>query len=155
MIALIWKEWRENFKWIPLPGLVILLVFYIDKPDEPMLRPTDAYFFCLTAVVFGAALGFVQVFFEAHGDKRSILMHRPMSPSRIFLAKAARRHRALRAGFGDSFRVAGKLVGDAREHAGGAVPVADEPSLAGGYSLGSGLLLRRDADGAAQRALVR
>jgi len=47
MKALILKEWRENFKWVPLPGLVILLVFYIDKPDEPMLGVTDAYFFCL------------------------------------------------------------------------------------------------------------
>src|SRR5260370_10619192 len=87
MKALIWKEWRENLKWVPLPGLVILLVFLIDKPDEPMLGVTDAYFFCLTAVVFGAALGFLQVFFEAHGDKHSILLHRPLSPSRIFLAK--------------------------------------------------------------------
>ena len=35
-----------------------------------------------------ALLGFVQVFFEATGDKRSLLLHRPLSPSRIFLAKA-------------------------------------------------------------------
>jgi hypothetical protein len=88
MRSLIWKEWRENLKWVPLPGLVILLVFLIDKPTEPMLPTADAYYFCLIAVVFGAALGFVQIFFEAHGDKRSILLHRPMSPSRIFLAKA-------------------------------------------------------------------
>jgi hypothetical protein len=88
MKALIWKEWRENLKWIPLPGLVILLVFLIDKPDEPMFDLTDSYFFCLTAVGFGAALGFVQIFFEAQGDKRSLLVHRPLSPTRIFLAKA-------------------------------------------------------------------
>jgi hypothetical protein len=88
MKALIWKELRENIKWIPLPGLVILLVFLIDKPDEPMPDLMDTYFFSLTAVVFGAALGFVQVVFEAHGDKRSLLLHRPLSPSRIFLAKA-------------------------------------------------------------------
>jgi len=88
MKALIWKEWRENLKWVPVPGLVILLVFFIDKPDEPMHYVTDAYYFCLTAVVFGAALGFLQVFFESHGDKRSLLLHRPISRSRIFLAKA-------------------------------------------------------------------
>jgi hypothetical protein len=88
MRSLIWKELRENIKWVPLPGLVILLVFLIDKPDEPMLDVTDSYFFCLTAVAFGAALGFLQIFFEAHGDKRSLLLHRPLSPSRIFLAKA-------------------------------------------------------------------
>jgi hypothetical protein len=88
MKSIIWKEFRENLKWLPLPGLVILLVFLIDKPDEPMLDPMDTYFFCLTAVVFGAALGFMQVFFEAHGDKRSLLLHRPLSLSGIFLAKA-------------------------------------------------------------------
>ncbi len=88
MKALILKEWRENLKWVPLPGLVILLVFLIDKPDQPMPAATDAYYLCLTAVVFGAALGFLQIFFEAHGDKRSLLLHRPISRSRIFLAKA-------------------------------------------------------------------
>src|SRR5438477_13128891 len=87
MKSLIWKELRENIKWLPLPGLVILVVFLIDKPGEPILPATDAYFFCLTAVVFGAALGFVQMFSESHGDKRSLLLHRPLAPSRIFLAK--------------------------------------------------------------------
>src|SRR6516162_1969600 len=88
MKSLIWKELRENLKWVPLPGLVILLVFFIDKPEEPMPDTTASYFFALTAVAFGAALGFVQIFFEAHGDKRSVLMHRPLNPSLIFFSKA-------------------------------------------------------------------
>src|SRR5438132_5517697 len=88
MKALIWKEWLENLKWVPLPGLVILLVFFIDKPLLPMPDVTQAFFYGLTAIVFGAALGFVQISFESHGDKRSLLLHRPLSPSRIFLAKA-------------------------------------------------------------------
>lgn len=88
MKALIWKELRENLKWVPLPGLVILLVFCIDKPEEPTPDTTASFFFALIAVAFGAALGFVQVFFEGHGDKRSLLLHRPLSPSLIFLSKA-------------------------------------------------------------------
>ena len=88
MKALIWKEWRENLKWVALPGLVILMVFLIDSPDEPMPDVTGAYLFGLTAAVFGAGLGFLQLFFESHGDKRSLLLHRPLSPSRIFLGKA-------------------------------------------------------------------
>ncbi len=87
MKALIWKELRENLKWVPLPGLAILLIFLIDNPDEPMLDVTGAFFFCLTAVAFAAALGFLQTFFEGHGDKRSLLLHRPLSHSRIFLAR--------------------------------------------------------------------
>ena len=88
MKALIFKEWREHLKWVPLPALVILLVFSIEHPVEPMSGVTEAYYYCLTAVGFGAALGFLQIVFEAHGDKRSLLLHRPLYPSRIFLAKA-------------------------------------------------------------------
>ncbi len=62
--ALIWKECHENVKWIPLPSLMILLVFLLDKPDQAMPDVTGAFFYCLTAVGFGAALGFVQIFFE-------------------------------------------------------------------------------------------
>ena len=87
MKSLIWKEWRENLRWIPLPSLVILLVTLISRPLTPMPDVTGAYFFCVIAVVFGAALGFLQIFFEAYGDQRSLLLHRPISRSRIFLAK--------------------------------------------------------------------
>ena len=89
MRSLIWKELRENLKWVPLPGLVTLLVFFLYKPTTPMPDVSGSYFLCLTAVVFGAALGFLQLIFEAHGDKRSLLLHRPLSRSRIFLAKAS------------------------------------------------------------------
>ncbi len=76
-------------------------------------------------------------------------MHRPLGPLRIFLGKGACRRRPLRAGARDSFRVFGMLVRDAGKSA-GAVPLADGPSLAGGHSLGPGLLLRGDAHGPAQ-----
>ena len=35
MKALILKEWREHLKWVPLPGLVILLVFSIENTAVP------------------------------------------------------------------------------------------------------------------------
>lgn len=88
MKELIRKEWRESVKWVPLPGLVVLLVFLIDRPDEPMPDLTEAFLFALTAATFGAALGFLQVFSDAHADRRSLLLHRPIARSRIFLAKA-------------------------------------------------------------------
>ena len=88
MKALIWKEWSENLKWVPLPGLVILIVFLIARPFMPMPGVTQAFFNALVAVGFAAALGFVQIYSEGQGDKRSLLLHRPLSPSRIFLAKA-------------------------------------------------------------------
>jgi hypothetical protein len=88
MKALIWKEWLEHIKWVPLPGLAILLVFLIDKPMTPMPDVTQAFFYALTAIIFGAGLGFLQIFLDGQGDKRSLLLHRPLGSSGIFVAKA-------------------------------------------------------------------
>src|SRR5215472_14376012 len=87
MRSLLWKEWRENVKWVPLPTLVILGPTALFGAYE--LVDVGALFYVgLVAAVFGAALGFVQVFFESSGDKRSLLLHRPLTRSQIFLAKA-------------------------------------------------------------------
>jgi hypothetical protein len=86
MKSLIWKEWRENVKWTALPALLILgpigLLGLLPLMDEAFL-----VFAGLVSSVYGAALGFVQVYFESSGDKRSLLLHRPLSSSRIFLGK--------------------------------------------------------------------
>jgi hypothetical protein len=88
MKSLIWKEWRENLKWAVLPSLVILLpMLLLGGPNEAMPGVSGAFLFYLIAAVFGAALGFVQVFFESRGDHRAILLHRPLSRSRIFVSK--------------------------------------------------------------------
>jgi hypothetical protein len=88
MKSLIWKEWRENFKWAVLPVLLLGGLMLLLGP--PSLMNYGALLICgLIAAVFGAVLGFLQVFPESHGDKRSLLLHRPLSASRIFLGKAA------------------------------------------------------------------
>jgi hypothetical protein len=87
MKSLIWKEWRENFKWAILPVLLLGGLMLLLGP--PSLMNYGALLICgLIAAVFGAVLGFLQVFPEAHGDKRSLLLHRPLRPSQIFLGKA-------------------------------------------------------------------
>jgi hypothetical protein len=88
MKVLIWKEFRENLKWAGLPILLFLLpLLLLGGPDKP---PAGMHLigFHVTAALFGAGLGFVQVFFESRGDKRSLLLHRPISHSQIFLGKA-------------------------------------------------------------------
>jgi hypothetical protein len=86
MKALIWKEWRENIKWTVLPTLVILsLIGLLGMP--PLMDEGALFIVGLTAAAFGSALGFLQVFFESSGDKRSLLLHRPLSSSQIFLGK--------------------------------------------------------------------
>ena len=88
MRSLLWKEFRENLKWAGLPALLVLVpTALLGGPQEPMFGGGGMLLF-LIAAVFGAALGFLQFFFEARGDHRSLLLHRPLSPSRIFLGKA-------------------------------------------------------------------
>jgi hypothetical protein len=87
MKALIGKEFRENFKWVALPSLLILGPMGL--MGVPSLMDADYLFYVsLVAALFAAMLGFLQVFSEARGDKRSLLLHRPMARSRIFQGKA-------------------------------------------------------------------
>jgi hypothetical protein len=87
MRSLIWKEWRENLKWVAVPSILLLgpMIFF----GVPMLLEEKYLaYVSLVAALSGASLGFLQVFAEARGDKRSILMHRPLTPSQIYLGKA-------------------------------------------------------------------
>src|SRR5262249_4111560 len=88
MKPLIWKECLEHFKWVGLPALLILLPMVLSGgPGEPMFGTGATFFLALIAGGFGAVLGFLQVYFESRGDQRALLLHRPLSRSRIFLAK--------------------------------------------------------------------
>jgi hypothetical protein len=88
MRSLLWKECHANLKWAVLPSLLLLVpMVLLGGPDEP---PTGDHLlgWHVVAAGFGAVLGFLQVFFEARGDPRALLLHRPLGPSRIFLGKA-------------------------------------------------------------------
>ncbi len=88
MKALIWKEFRENLKWAVLPAVPVLgLMAMFGAP--PLLERVVLFYVSLVAAAFGAGLGFLQVFFESSGDKRSLLLHRPLSGTQIFLAKVS------------------------------------------------------------------
>jgi hypothetical protein len=88
MKALIWKECQANLKWAVVPSLLIFVpVVLLGGPGTPP-NGTDLAGFHILAAVFGAVLGFLQVFFESRGDQRALLLHRPLSRSRIFLGKA-------------------------------------------------------------------
>jgi hypothetical protein len=90
MRSLIWKECHENLKWVALPTLLIVgpNAFFGFHPP-PLMDEGFLLYVSVVAALFGAVLGFLQVFFESGGDKRSLLLHRPLSRSRIFLGKAA------------------------------------------------------------------
>jgi hypothetical protein len=86
MKSLIRKEWRENVKWAALPALLILGPVALFGAS-PLMDLGRLFYVSLVAALFGAVLGFLQVFPESRGDKRSLLLHRPLSRSRIFLGK--------------------------------------------------------------------
>lgn len=86
MKALLWKEFQENLKWAVLPVVLIFGIFALGSVP-PLLKQDPLMALSAIAAVFGAALGFLQVFFEARGDRRALLLHRPVSHSQVFLAK--------------------------------------------------------------------
>jgi hypothetical protein len=86
MRSLIWKECHENLKWAIVAALMLGGIVFLARP--PLMDPALLLFLSPVAAVFGAALGFLQVCFESTGDKRSLLLHRPISRSRIFVGKA-------------------------------------------------------------------
>jgi hypothetical protein len=86
MKSLIWKEWREHFKWAALPTLLTLGPMGL-MGVPPLMTSEYLFYVHLVAALFGAFLGYLQVIAESHGDKRSILLHRPLSRSQIFTAK--------------------------------------------------------------------
>jgi hypothetical protein len=87
MKSLLWKEWRENLPWTVAPSVLIFGATALFGAP-PLMDETALFIAGMIAAVFGAALGFLQIFFESSGDKRSLLLHRPLSRSQIFLGKA-------------------------------------------------------------------
>jgi hypothetical protein len=87
MKALIWKECHENLKWAALILLLFGAGIALAGPPS-IMRLTTLFFLAIAAAVSAAALGFLQVFFEARGDRRALLLHRPVSHSQVFLSKA-------------------------------------------------------------------
>jgi hypothetical protein len=87
MRALIRKEFQENLKWVALPTPLILGLIAIWGTPSLM---DEFFLFYVTpiAALFGALVGFLQVYFESGGDKRALLLHRPLSRTQIFLSKA-------------------------------------------------------------------
>ncbi|MCA9027325.1 MAG: hypothetical protein KDA86_19100 [Planctomycetaceae bacterium] len=86
MKALLWKEFHENLKWAAIPLLLMLgyvLNFGVCLCDTFFLRVS------FVSAVFGSVLGILQMTFESHGDRRALLLHRPISRTHLFLAKVA------------------------------------------------------------------
>jgi hypothetical protein len=84
MKMLLWKEIQENLKWA-----VIATLFLFGFMAYFGVCLCDSFFMTVSFIsaVFGGVLGFLQMTFESHGDRRALLLHRPISRTSIFLAK--------------------------------------------------------------------
>jgi hypothetical protein len=87
MRTLIWKEVHENLKWAALALVLVGGIVALQGPPA-LMHYTFLLGLNLLSAGCAAGLGFLQVFFESRGDQRALLLHRPVSRSRIFLAKA-------------------------------------------------------------------
>jgi hypothetical protein len=88
MKAVIWKECHENVKWAAVPLLLLgAIMAFLGPPG--LMEYRFLLFLSLVAALTAATLGFLQIVFDARGDRRALLLHRPMSRTRAFLAKAA------------------------------------------------------------------
>lgn len=96
MKYLIWKEWRENFKWA-LIVFIIILLYKIDLVFETY-RDGDFYYVSIfniihkivtpSEVLLGLLLAHMQLYEEiSKKDNWAFLLHRPISRSTIFFAK--------------------------------------------------------------------
>ena len=98
--AMVWKEARENLKWAALAfvgtaGTLLVVLQELlgwgrgqPRTDSPL---TDDGFLAATTVCAAAAallLGLTQTLPEKRPDQWAFLVHRPVSRTRLFLAKA-------------------------------------------------------------------
>lgn len=97
MKALIQKELRENVKLAALGmGIYILLLLqvyrsYVMSPRDMTQPLTSGDFLMITGwfcALFGAVLGWLQIYNKRRPDLWAFLLHRPMTRASIFLAKA-------------------------------------------------------------------
>ena len=90
MMSIYLKELRENLKW----ALLVLGLFGFFLAMGPSKTGVEFYPSTLADVIFifgaggaGLLMGLFQIVFEAWTDKWAFLIHRPLSRTRIFLAK--------------------------------------------------------------------
>ncbi|MBS0205418.1 MAG: hypothetical protein JSS49_21145 [Planctomycetes bacterium] len=86
MKPLIWKELQENARWAAM--IVLLFGGYAVSYGRFCMCDSFFAFVSFVGALFGGGLGILQIMYESRGDRLAHLLHRPLSRSRIFLAKA-------------------------------------------------------------------
>ena len=95
MRAIVWKDLRENARWAfvaLVAALSAVVIWLVDVHDsygyETLLDGEVLVCFLFGAPFVALALGLLQSGFDARRDAWAFLVHRAVSPTRIFLGKA-------------------------------------------------------------------
>lgn len=98
MKAMIWKEWRENFKWAVLGagGLALATLYALSQQSHRYAGANgeQAWWSATMMTTIGAPLiatilGFLQILPEQRRDQWAFLLHRPATRSVIFGGKVS------------------------------------------------------------------
>ncbi len=93
MKPLIWKELRENVRWVPIGLLVVTVICYMVHPsringyNNPLLATGLVNYFAIITPLLAFALGVVQSFRDLQPAAGAYLNHRGVTTSDVFLAK--------------------------------------------------------------------
>jgi hypothetical protein len=93
MKPLIWKELRENLRWLPVGLLVVAAICWYSHPMQPAnisyspLSQTLATHLGIALPLFAFALGIIQSYRDLQPGPRAYLGHRKVSQSQILTAK--------------------------------------------------------------------
>ncbi len=93
-LTLLRKETHELLKWALLMGVLLIAVlsFSFQRPtswrgDDTVFGPTLDLITTFGFPLIAFTLGFLATILESKGDRWAFLVHRPIAPSRLFLAK--------------------------------------------------------------------
>ncbi len=93
MRALLWKETRENLRWLPVGLIVVAAICLYVHPMKPAdieyapLAKTLAIYLGIALPLLTFALGLIQSYRDLQPDARAYLHHREVKPTQVALAK--------------------------------------------------------------------
>ncbi len=89
--ALVWKEWQENIRWLPVGLIAVSVCIWYAYPGQNNLDNFLAQLltsqFTTVMPMLAFALGIVQSYRDLQSGPRAYVQHRLITPKQLFLAK--------------------------------------------------------------------
>ena len=89
--ALVWKEWQENIRWLPVGLIAVSVCIWYAYPSQNnhnnFLAKLLTSQFTTVMPMLAFALGIVQSYRDLQSGPRAYVQHRLITPKQLFLAK--------------------------------------------------------------------